>query len=166
MALGWLPGLQRAAAPYSPPDRLPPWLCGFPLAAGVGRYRAFVRTKPARPSGASNCSTSRSCSPHRLSIPAIMHYGLPKIVFVSLQDLGLPPPPARKKWFGYIRRRPCTRSMVSGSMVRSSKRIIGACTLVFYLTSNQAVLKVMATTESGGSWPFAFPSLILTVCKG
>lgn len=38
--------------------------------------------------------------------------------------------------------------------------------LLFHLASNQAVLKLMAATESGGSWILAFPSLILTVCKG
>lgn len=38
--------------------------------------------------------------------------------------------------------------------------------LPFHLASNQAVLKLMAATESGGSWILAFPSLILTVCKG
>ena len=35
-----------------------------------------------------------------------------------------------------------------------------------HLAGNQAVLKVMAATESGESWTLAFPSLILTVCKG
>ena len=38
--------------------------------------------------------------------------------------------------------------------------------LQIFLTGSQAVLKVIAATESGGSWAFAFPSLILTVCKG
>ena len=34
------------------------------------------------------------------------------------------------------------------------------------LAGNQAVLKVMAATESGESWTLAFSPLILTVCKG
>jgi hypothetical protein len=35
-----------------------------------------------------------------------------------------------------------------------------------HLAGNQAVLKVMAETDSGGSWTLAFPSLILTARRG
>jgi len=35
-----------------------------------------------------------------------------------------------------------------------------------HFAGNQAVLKVMAAIESGGSWTLAFSSLILTVCIG
>jgi hypothetical protein len=35
-----------------------------------------------------------------------------------------------------------------------------------HLAGNQVILKVMAATESGDSCTLAFPSLILTVCKG
>lgn len=35
-----------------------------------------------------------------------------------------------------------------------------------HFAGDQAVLKVMAAIESGGSWTLAFSSLILTVCNG